>query len=270
MRCSPSPWRASRCRQLWRPGCSGAAGAVMLAVSAFAIHDSQPFPGIVALVPVAGTVLLILAGSHHTVGVSAALSAGPMVWLGDTSYSWYLWHWPVIVFTALVFPHRPALLVARGSRLPAARARVVPLARAAAAGLPSPHAPPCRRADHHDPRRADRRLRRPARRSQRRLGARAAHLRCCVSASRDRPGRTHQRVTQLRSGRRQPTVPGAGATPKATARWPAGRAAPCVPARGRQGRLRQHRSRAGALPVRARGRTRDGAARRRLPGLRPR
>lgn len=90
----------------------GAAGTVLLAVSAFAIQDSQPFPGVVALLPVAGTVLLILAGSHHTTGVSAALSARPMVWLGDTSYSWYLWHWPLIVFTALLFPHRPALLVA--------------------------------------------------------------------------------------------------------------------------------------------------------------
>lgn len=90
----------------------GAVGAVLLVVSAFAIHDSQPFPGLVALLPVAGTVLLILAGSHHTTGVSSALSTRPMVWLGDMSYSWYLWHWPLIVFTALLFPHRPALLVA--------------------------------------------------------------------------------------------------------------------------------------------------------------
>ena len=89
----------------------GAAGAVLLLVCAFAIHDSQPFPGVVALLPVTGTVLLILAGSHHTTGVSAALSMRPMVWLGDASYSWYLWHWPLIVFTALLFPQRPALLV---------------------------------------------------------------------------------------------------------------------------------------------------------------
>jgi peptidoglycan/LPS O-acetylase OafA/YrhL len=99
----------------------GAVGAVLLVVSAFAIHDSQPFPGVVALLPVAGTVLLILAGSHHTTGVSSVLSTRPMVWLGDTSYSWYLWHWPLIVFTALLFPHRPALLVAAAafSLLPA-------------------------------------------------------------------------------------------------------------------------------------------------------
>jgi peptidoglycan/LPS O-acetylase OafA/YrhL len=90
----------------------GLAGALLLLVSAFAIQDSQPFPGLVALLPVAGTVLLILAGSHHTTGVSSVLSTRPMVWLGDISYSWYLWHWPLIVFTALLFPHRPVLLVA--------------------------------------------------------------------------------------------------------------------------------------------------------------
>lgn len=99
----------------------GAAGAVLLVVSAFAINDGQAFPGVVALLPVTGTVLVILAGSHHTAGVSAALSARPMVWLGDTSYSWYLWHWPLIVFTALLFPHRPGLLIAAAafSLLPA-------------------------------------------------------------------------------------------------------------------------------------------------------
>ena len=112
VRCSPSPLSRIPVPTLAVARLVGAIGAVMLVVSAFAIHDSQPFPGVVALLPVTGTVLLILAGSHHTTGVSAALSTRPMVWLGDTSYSWYLWHWPLIVFTALLFPHRPALLVA--------------------------------------------------------------------------------------------------------------------------------------------------------------
>ncbi len=115
----------------------GAVGAVVLAVSAFAIHDSQPFPGVVALLPVAGTVLLILAGSHHTTGVSSALSTRPMVWLGDISYSWYLWHWPLIVFAALLFPNRPVLLIAAAAAVAAAGAGVVPVGRAAAAGLPT-------------------------------------------------------------------------------------------------------------------------------------
>ena len=91
---------------------TGLAGAGLLVASAVLITDAQPFPGLVALVPVTGTVLLILAGTHHTTVVSSVLSTRPMVYVGDISYSWYLWHWPLIVFTALLFPNRPLLLVA--------------------------------------------------------------------------------------------------------------------------------------------------------------
>ncbi|MHB1166286.1 MAG: acyltransferase family protein [Candidatus Nanopelagicales bacterium] len=99
----------------------GLAGAGVLVASALLITEALPFPGVVALAPVAGTVLLILAGTHHAAGVSAALSVRPMVGLGDASYSWYLWHWPVIVFTALLLPNSPTALIlaAAGSLVPA-------------------------------------------------------------------------------------------------------------------------------------------------------
>lgn len=67
------------------------------------IDRSTPFPGWVALVPVVSTMLLIAAGSHPSRTV-AALSARPMTWLGDLSYGWYLWHWPLIVFARLIWP----------------------------------------------------------------------------------------------------------------------------------------------------------------------
>ncbi|MDO8307529.1 MAG: acyltransferase family protein [Actinomycetota bacterium] len=99
----------------------GLAGAGVLVASALLITEALPFPGVVALAPVTGTVLLILAGTHHTTGVNAALSVRPMVGLGDLSYSWYLWHWPVIVFAALLFPNSPTALIAAaaGSFAPA-------------------------------------------------------------------------------------------------------------------------------------------------------
>ena len=98
----------------------GLAGAAAIVLSAVVITDAQPFPGVVALVPVLGTAVVILAGSHATVGVSRALSTAPMVWIGDRSYSWYLWHWPLIVFAALLYPNRPWALVlaAAASLLP--------------------------------------------------------------------------------------------------------------------------------------------------------
>lgn len=89
----------------------GITGAVIVAASAFLIHDSMAFPGWIAVAPVFGTALVLLAGTWSTVGVSRALATRPMVAIGDASYSWYLWHWPVIVFAALLFPRDPLALI---------------------------------------------------------------------------------------------------------------------------------------------------------------
>src|SRR5690606_10194296 len=32
------------------------------------------------------------------------LSSRPMVLIGDISYSWYLWHWPVLIIGGLLYP----------------------------------------------------------------------------------------------------------------------------------------------------------------------
>lgn len=100
---------------------TGVLGAMLLVLSAVQITEKMAFPGYTALLPVTGTALLLLAGAHHTAGVNAALSARPFVAIGDVSYSWYLWHWPIIVFTALLFPGQHVLLVivAAASLLPA-------------------------------------------------------------------------------------------------------------------------------------------------------
>ncbi|OHU41419.1 acyltransferase family protein [Mycobacteroides chelonae] len=76
-----------------------ALGAAGVTWGAVAISAADPFPGINALVPVLGVGLLIIAGtvpSRQPVGWW--LSSAPMQWIGDLSYSWYLWHWPLIVF----------------------------------------------------------------------------------------------------------------------------------------------------------------------------
>lgn len=58
------------------------------------IRPGAGFPGWVAAVPVAGTVLLILNGRDGN-AVNRLLSLRPMVMIGLISYSLYLWHWPV-------------------------------------------------------------------------------------------------------------------------------------------------------------------------------
>ena len=55
------------------------------------------------MLPVLSTMLLIIAGISGNL-VSDALSARPMVVVGDLSYSIYLWHWPFIVFASLLWP----------------------------------------------------------------------------------------------------------------------------------------------------------------------
>lgn len=53
-----------------------------------------PFPGLAALLPVMGAALVL---QRPVQGVAGQLLAStPMVWLGQLSYSLYLWHWPVL------------------------------------------------------------------------------------------------------------------------------------------------------------------------------
>ena len=61
-------------------------------------------PGPPLLAPVVGAVLVLLAGTGTRWADVSPLALRPMVWLGDRSYSWYLWHWPCIVLAELTFP----------------------------------------------------------------------------------------------------------------------------------------------------------------------
>jgi hypothetical protein len=51
------------------------------------------------MLPVFGAVAVILAGLAEPKAPAIRLLAmPPMVWIGLVSYSWYLWHWPLLVF----------------------------------------------------------------------------------------------------------------------------------------------------------------------------
>ncbi len=89
----------------------GILGAALLIASLWLITPDTVFPGPMTLLPVAATLLLILAGSNEANPVSRLLSTRAFTWVGDRSYSWYLWHWPFIVFSALLWPDLPWVLV---------------------------------------------------------------------------------------------------------------------------------------------------------------
>lgn len=99
----------------------GAAGIGLIAVGALTISDQTAWPGFASLLPVAGTGLVIIAGTVPNRGVSAMLSVRPITTIGDLSYSWYLWHWPPIVFAAALWPGNTWLVggVAVASLIPA-------------------------------------------------------------------------------------------------------------------------------------------------------
>ena len=77
-------------------------GIGLLAVAVTTYSRATPFPGLAALLPCLGAVLVIAAGEGGLSMGGKFLSLRPLVWVGMISYSLYLWHWPVLVFGHLL------------------------------------------------------------------------------------------------------------------------------------------------------------------------
>ena len=91
---------------------AGWAGVLGLLWSVVEYNRQTPFPGSAALLPALATALLLVVGGQApTATTSRFLSTAPMRWLGRISYSWYLWHWPVLVLASSAFG--PLSLAAR-------------------------------------------------------------------------------------------------------------------------------------------------------------
>ncbi len=95
----------------WHAHAEGVAGIAMLLASATLFDDSAPASLFAVPLSVLGAVLVIRApGSLVNRGV---LSSAPFRLVGLVSYSWYLWHWPLMAYLRVVSgadPPRGALL----------------------------------------------------------------------------------------------------------------------------------------------------------------
>ena len=86
------------------------AGAIALMTSVFIFSERTPFPGYNALLPTLGTAILI-AGISYWPPILNDLSKLRIVqWLGEISYPFYLWHWPLLVLPSTRFGRDLTLL----------------------------------------------------------------------------------------------------------------------------------------------------------------
>ena len=78
---------------------AGWLGLALIALAGLSFGTDIPYPGAYAVLPTAGAVAVIAAGctTMPSTGVSRLLSWRPLQWIGGISYSWYLWHWPILL-----------------------------------------------------------------------------------------------------------------------------------------------------------------------------
>lgn len=75
-------------------------GCVLILLGIFIFNASTPWPSIFTVIPIFGTMLIILYARQNTI-VGRLLSMRALVGVGLISYSLYLWHQPVLVFARL-------------------------------------------------------------------------------------------------------------------------------------------------------------------------
>ena len=91
------------------------AGLVAIGLAIVTFNESTILPGTAALLPVLGTTALIASERSWLNG--KVLASPPLVAVGLISYSWYLWHWPLMAFARICLVQSPSVLVLSAAAL---------------------------------------------------------------------------------------------------------------------------------------------------------
>jgi peptidoglycan/LPS O-acetylase OafA/YrhL len=84
----------------------GWAGLLAIVVACGAYGPKTPYPGTAALLPVIGSLAVVVAGlAAPAMGPVLVLRRTAMRAMGRISYSWYLWHYPVLVLVPVAIGH---------------------------------------------------------------------------------------------------------------------------------------------------------------------
>jgi len=98
----PTRWRG-----LAKSSVLAMGAAMLILVPAFLYTARTPFPGVAAIAPVLGTVLLLF--TKDSAFNRRVLGGSVMRFFGLISYSLYLWHWPLISLSKVVMEQEPSV-----------------------------------------------------------------------------------------------------------------------------------------------------------------
>lgn len=78
-------------------------GLIIIMIASFFLSEANLYPGWWALFPTLASAAIIQSGSESIVN-KHILSNKVMTFIGKISYSLYLWHWPLLVFSRIMYP----------------------------------------------------------------------------------------------------------------------------------------------------------------------
>jgi len=85
-------------------------GQLLLVWSVLNIRSEVGWPSWRCVPLILGICMLLISGSLN--GFWNSLTRlKPLVWIGDRSYGWYLWHWPILVFGRIIFGESKSVVI---------------------------------------------------------------------------------------------------------------------------------------------------------------